>query len=185
MQSTCVYWLSAYTSVRFTGFATKSVSHCHPDGLIRLLLLLLLCVVCVVIDSVSAVVSGWINHSSSVLLSLWCLELCRSTLAPSHLRSTTAILGVVRRWRHTRRHARLPVTSAEGISSSPSSSSSLAAAAAMGNGKIYCTAVHPHGLCEAENYSQNPHIWKFKVFDRRGQYHVEYALEINLAITRN
>jgi len=23
MQSTCVYWLSTYTSVRFTGFATK------------------------------------------------------------------------------------------------------------------------------------------------------------------
>jgi len=39
MQSTCIYWLSTYTRVRFTGFATELVSHCHPDSLIRLLLL--------------------------------------------------------------------------------------------------------------------------------------------------
>ena len=35
MQSTCNYRLSTYTRVRFTGFATKSVNHCHPDGLTR------------------------------------------------------------------------------------------------------------------------------------------------------
>ena len=35
VQSKCIYWLSAYTHVRFTGFATESVSHCHLDGLIR------------------------------------------------------------------------------------------------------------------------------------------------------
>jgi len=45
MQSTCIYWLSAYTRVRFTDFTTESVSHCYSDGephpiaSIRLLLL--------------------------------------------------------------------------------------------------------------------------------------------------
>ena len=39
MQSTCIYWLSKYTHVWLTSLTTKSVSHCYPDGSVRLLLL--------------------------------------------------------------------------------------------------------------------------------------------------